>query len=83
MSEQSSTPASGPGLRVAIWRALAPFSKPFFVPWSEIDARPKSGLLVELMRLGFGHPEAGAMTVSARTWQRLSARDGQGRTEDR
>ncbi len=69
--------------RVAIWRAFAPFSKPFFVPWGEIDARPKTGLLVELMRLGFGNPEAGSMTVPARTWQRLATPDGQGRAEGR
>ena len=70
------------GLRVTIWRAFAPFSKPFFVPWGEIEARPRRGLLVELMRLGFGDPEAGAMTVAARTWQRLSAPDRQGRAGD-
>jgi len=36
-----------------------------------------------MIRLGLGNPEAGAMTVSARTWQRLSSPDGQGRSEDR
>ncbi len=71
------------GLRVTIWRAFAPFSKPFFVPWGEIDARPKSGLLVDLMRLGLGNPEAGAMMITVRTWQRLSSPDGQARAEDR
>jgi hypothetical protein len=71
------------GLRVAIWRAFAPFSKPFFVPWDEIEARPKGGLFVDLMRLGFGQPEAGAMTITTRTWQRLSTPEGQGRAEDR
>jgi hypothetical protein len=71
------------GLRVTIWRAFAPFSKPFFVPWGEIDARPRGGLFVDMMRLGLGNPEAGAMTVTARSWQRLSSPDGQGRAEDR
>jgi len=71
------------GLRVAIWRVFAPFSKPFFVPWDEIDARPKGGLFVDMMRLGLGKPEAGTMTVTARSWQRLSSPDGQGRAEDR
>ena len=70
------------GLRVAIARVFAPFSKPFLVPWSEIEARPRGGMFVDMMRLGLGRPEAGAMTVTARTWQRLSS-DGQGRAEDR
>jgi len=71
------------GLRVGIARVFAPFSHPFFVPWSEIDARPRGGIFVDMIRLGLGNPEAGAMTVSARTWQRLSSPDGQGRSEDR
>jgi hypothetical protein len=70
------------GLRVGIARLFAPFSKPFFVPWNEIDALPKGGLLVDMMRLGLGHPEAGAMTVTARTWRRLSSSEGQGRADD-
>ena len=70
------------GLRVVIWRALAPFGKPFFVPWDEIDARPKRALLVELMRLGFGTPEAGALTISARSWERLSSPAAQQRAAD-
>lgn len=71
------------GLRVGIARVFAPFSKPFFVPWSEIDAHPRGGIFVDMIRLGLGNPEAGAMTVAARTWQRLSSPDGQGRSEDR
>jgi hypothetical protein len=71
------------GLRVAIVRLFAPFSKPFFVPWGEIDARPKGGIFVDMIRLGLGHPEAGSMTIAARTWQRLSSPDGQGRADDR
>ena len=71
------------GLRVAIVRAFAPFSKPFFVPWGEIDARAKGGLFADMTRLGLGNPEAGSMTVTAQTWQRLSSPNGQGRAEDR
>ena len=71
------------GLRVTIWRIFAPFSKPFFVPWNDVHARPKGGVFVDMMRLGLGNPEAGAMTVTARTWQRLSSPDGEVRAEDR
>ena len=70
------------GLRVTISRGLAPFSKPFFVPWSEIQAKPKRALLADLTRLGFGMPEAGALTVSKRIWDRLSSTDAQPRATD-
>ena len=70
------------GLRVAISRALAPFSKPFFVPWGEIDAKPRKELLASLTRLGFGVPEAGALTLSTRIWDRLSSPDAQPRVTD-
>ncbi|HEY2177440.1 MAG TPA: hypothetical protein VGH15_02565 [Caulobacteraceae bacterium] len=61
------------GLRVAISRFLGPFSKPFFVPWSEIVAEPKKNLFAHLVRLQFGEPEAGALIVYAKTWERLAA----------
>jgi hypothetical protein len=70
------------GLRVTVWRAVAPFSKPFLVPWAEIHASPKKALLIELTRLGFGAPEAGSLTIAARLWQRLSSGDARSRASD-
>jgi hypothetical protein len=75
--------ACASGLRVTIWRAVAPFSKPFFVPWGEIQATRKKTLLIELTRLGFGAPEAGSLTIATRLWERLSSPDAQSRAGER
>ncbi len=59
------------GVRIAAWRIFAPFQSPILVPWSDIDASPGRVLLFRTVRLGFGKPEIGRLTVSTRTWQRL------------
>ena len=61
------------GLRVEIAPMLGPFSRPFFVPWSDISAiRSTSGARAEV-KLTFGQPAMGRLTVSRKTWRRLSA----------
>ena len=61
------------GLRVGVWRLFGPFQRAFLVPWDEIEARPRTLLLWPSMRLCFGRPEAGRLTIDARLWQRLAA----------
>ena len=62
------------GLRVAILRVFGPFSRPFFVPWAEINTIPKTTFFIRRVRLGFGRPEVGVLTVEAWAWERLSQR---------
>jgi hypothetical protein len=59
------------GLRLAMSRWLGPFNKPFFVPWDEIAAEPRKVFLGHMMRLGFGHPEVGALVIRTDVWERL------------
>lgn len=60
------------GLRVSIWRGLGPFSKPFFVPWTDIAVERKRAILGELRKLRFGRPPVGALILDSKTWDRLS-----------
>ncbi|HSZ51754.1 MAG TPA: hypothetical protein VK801_09310 [Caulobacteraceae bacterium] len=60
------------GLRVAIWRLFGPFCRPFFVPWREITAEPFTLLLTPMIRLRFGNPPVGVLSLRARIWERLS-----------
>ena len=64
------------GLRIAIWRVFGPFCRPFFVPWDDIQAQPRQQFFQKMVRLGFGRPEAGVLSIDARAWERLSAQAG-------
>lgn len=59
------------GLRVATWRIFGLFSSPFLVPWSEIRAEPGRMLFMHTVRLRFGNPEQGQLTLRRGTWERL------------
>ena len=61
------------GLRISASRLMAPFQRPFLVPWSEIEAEETRSLFVPMVRLRFGRPEIGKLTIGAREWQQLSA----------
>ena len=71
------------GLRVAIWKIFGPFSRPFFVPWEEIRAAPRQQFFQKMVRLGFGLPEAGVLSIDARAWSRLSEEAGMARSDPR
>lgn len=65
------------GLRVRIWRAYAPFSSPFLVPWNAIwvEKRPMLSLpfhFARRYRLSFGDPALGPMTISGRAASRIA-----------
>lgn len=60
------------GLRVSIWRIFGPFSRPFFVPWREIATQPKTIFFSPMVRLSFGKPEVGVLSIGARAWERLA-----------
>lgn len=61
------------GLRISALRLMAPFQRPFLVPWSEIEAEETRSFFVPMVRLRFGRPEVGKLTIGARDWERLSA----------
>jgi hypothetical protein len=60
------------GLRVRIWRLLGPFSRPFFVPWTDIRVESRTHLFLKMARLGFGQPEVGVLSIEAGMWARLA-----------
>lgn len=52
------------GLRVGLFKPFAVFSRDFFVPWSEISARPRSFLFFQGTELKFGAPAVGRLTIA-------------------
>ena len=59
------------GLRVAMWRIFAPFSRPFFVPWDRITVEPRRYLFFRTYRLSFGNEDLSSMTVWRPTFARI------------
>ena len=74
--------ATANGLRIAMWRPMAPFAKPFHAPWNAIRTDSDTAPPIRISggpwtRLTFGDPALGTLVVSSRTWRALSAaRDG-------
>jgi hypothetical protein len=64
------------GLRVGMWRIFGPFSRPFFVPWSDIQLEQKTVFLSPRAKLSFGNPVVGTLSVAAPAWQRLAEASG-------
>lgn len=64
------------GLRVAMWKIFAPFDRPFFVPWEEIDVVRRQMLFVKVAALGFGSPPAGRLQISQALADKLAAAAG-------
>ena len=64
------------GLRVAVWRVFAPWSRPFFVPWTAIRTEPKRFLglphyIIGFYRLRCGDPEVQSMILTDRAARRI------------
>lgn len=60
------------GLRVAVWPLFGPFTRPFEVPWSQIEAEPVRILFSSMVQLRLGHPEAGRLAISEDAWRELT-----------
>lgn len=56
------------GLRVSTNRIMAPFQRAFVVPWREIETEEAVSFFLPIVRLRFGRPEVGKLTVGARDW---------------
>jgi hypothetical protein len=61
------------GLRVGMWWIFGPFARPFLVPWQQIEVEWRTGFFVPSVRLSFGRPAIGSLTLDASVWQRLAA----------
>ena len=61
------------GLRVRMLRLFGPFGRPFMVPWEQVKAEPRTLFFLPSVRLSFGDPEVGNLTIDARLWQRLAS----------
>jgi hypothetical protein len=66
------------GLRIGIWRIFGPFQRPFLVPWDHITATPKTMFFMRRVRLSFGAPEVGQLTIDDRSWGALLAQPHDG-----
>jgi hypothetical protein len=64
------------GLRVGMMRIFGPFSKPFFVPWSEMSVIRKDRLFWKVTKIAFGNPPAGSLTLMADLADRLARTAG-------
>lgn len=60
------------GLRVGMMRIFGPFSKDFFVPWSEISVARKDRLFWKVTKISFGNPPEGSLTLMADLADRLA-----------
>jgi hypothetical protein len=60
------------GLRVGIVRAFAPFDKPFFVPWQELNVSIEAAGLLPIT-LTFGNPAIGALCITSELAQELQS----------
>ena len=65
------------GLRVAVWRVFAPWSRPFFVPWTAIRTEPKRYLglphyVIGFYRLVCGDPEVQSLILTNRAARRVA-----------
>jgi len=59
------------GLRVSIWRLFGPFSRPFFVPWSELKVRGTQIMFVPFAELGFEKIGGITLKIDRLAWRRL------------
>lgn len=64
------------GLRVSVPRIFGPFSKPYFVPWSEIRVYRLTEYFMPSARMEFGQPSKGVLSVRANTANRLARAAG-------
>jgi hypothetical protein len=64
------------GLRIGIMRIFGPFSRDFFVPWSEISVTRGNRFFWKVAKLSFGWPSNGSLTVPAEVADRLARTAG-------
>ncbi len=60
------------GLRVKVPRIFVPFDRSFLVPWDDIETPPQADVPFDEVRLIFGSPKVGYLTLERRAWERLS-----------
>lgn len=60
------------GLRIGMMRIFGPFSKDFYVPWSEMSVVRRDRFLWKAARIAFGNPSVGSLTLTADLADRLA-----------
>ena len=58
------------GMRAKVWRVMAPFAKPIFVPWSQMKS--EAGALGTTLLL-LGTPEKGCLRVRSKFGRKIEA----------
>lgn len=67
------TLTAGPaGIGISVSRLLGPFLRPVTVPWPAITAERRHMFMAQGVRLTFGQPEVGTLTIHARSWDQLT-----------
>jgi hypothetical protein len=66
------------GLRVGMMRIFGPFCRDFFVPWEDVAVTRKTILFWPVVKLKFGNPVVGTLSIAAHAADRL-ARAAKGR----
>ena len=66
---QSVCPA---GLRAGTMRVFGPFCRDFFVPWESIVVTRKTVLFQPAVKLQFGNPVVGTLSIAAHAANRLA-----------
>lgn len=60
------------GIRIALFRAFGPFSKPFFVPWAQLKVSRDTSIWGEVAVLKFGQPVIGTLIIPGHVADRFS-----------
>ncbi|MFC4256042.1 hypothetical protein GRI97_12065 [Altererythrobacter xixiisoli] len=67
------TLTAGPdGIGISVSRLLGPFLRPVTIPWHAITAERRHMFMAQGVRLTFGRPEVGTLTIHARSWDQLA-----------
>jgi hypothetical protein len=64
------------GLRIGMMRIFGPFSRDFFVPWSDISVTRSNRFFWKVATLAFGSPPNGRLTLSAEVADRVARAAG-------
>ncbi|MDJ0643069.1 MAG: hypothetical protein QNJ15_09640 [Erythrobacter sp.] len=60
------------GLRFSVWRIFAPFGKPLFFRWNEIEADPSNWLAWPAYRLRWGDGDRNSMLMRCKTVESIA-----------
>ncbi len=62
------------GLRIRIWKLVAPFSSPIFLPWGDIEARKATVLGIRVCAMYLGDDKTWKLSIIRRIAKRIADR---------